>query len=94
MDIRRRMSDALLEQEVARRLDKAKQAFLDQFDGESLRKSMDRDAYERLQQLEKQLLERNPERFRVEFEVRTLPRLLEQAEEEIREAMREELEPS
>jgi hypothetical protein len=94
MDIRRRMADALLEREVARRLEKAMQGFLREFEDTPLREPTDEEADERRPQLEEALPARNPQHSRVDFEGKTLPRLLEQAEKEIREAVRKEREAS
>jgi hypothetical protein len=91
MDIRRRMSDALLEREVSRRLGKAEEGFRDTFNEKVLPEMMEKDAHSRRLQLGDELLERDPADLRVEFEKKTLPALLEHAEEQIREAVREEL---
>jgi hypothetical protein len=77
MDIRRRMSDALLEKEVARRLGNTEEAFRERFDIEVLPALMEKEACER--------------RVRLEDELMELPELMEKEASERRQRLEDEL---
>jgi hypothetical protein len=77
MDIRRRMRDALLEKEVARRLGNTEEAFRERFDSEVLPALMEKEACER--------------RVRLEDELMELPELMEKEASERRQRLEDEL---